>query len=81
MDGDTRCINVSITDDVELEGDESFNVSLMVTFGEIIVGNTMTTITIIDDEGLQSRKTSFWSSLVSLFRFSSHLRATLNECF
>ena len=51
MDGDTRCINVSITDDMALEGDETFTVTLTVSSGDIIKENNMTTIIIIDNEG------------------------------
>ena len=53
MDGDTRCINVSIADDLALEEEETFTVSLTVTSGDIVMGNTTTIITIIDNEGLQ----------------------------
>ena len=51
MDGNILCINVSIVDDTALEGDETFTVSLTVTSGGTIVGNNMTTITIIDNDG------------------------------
>ena len=51
MDGDTLCINISITDDMTLEGDETFIVTLTVSSGDIIEENNMTTITIIDNEG------------------------------
>ena len=52
MDGDTLCINVSITDDMALEGDETFTVTLTVTAtGDATVGNTMTTVTITNDDG------------------------------
>ena len=51
MDGDTRCINISVTDDMALEGDETFTVTLTVSSGDIIEENNMTTITIIDNEG------------------------------
>ena len=46
MDGDTRCINVSITDDMTLEGEETFTVLMAVTAGNATVGNTMTTVII-----------------------------------
>ena len=52
MDGNTLCINVSIIDDMALEEDETFNVSMTVTAGDATVGNTATVVTIIDDDGL-----------------------------
>ena len=52
MDGATQCINVFITDDMALEGDETFTVSLTVTAtGDATVENTMTTVTITNDDG------------------------------
>ena len=51
MGGDTRCINVSITDDMALEGDETFTVLMAVTAGSATVANTMTTVTITSDDG------------------------------
>jgi hypothetical protein len=48
MPGDTHCINVPITDDSALEGDETFNVALTLTTSDpnVVLGNDMTTITI-----------------------------------
>ena len=49
--GDTRCIDVFITDDMALEGDETFTVTLAISSGDIILENAMTIITINDNEG------------------------------
>jgi hypothetical protein len=52
MPGDTHCINVSITDDSALEGDETFNVALTLTTSDpnVVLGTDMTTITITNDD-------------------------------
>ena len=50
-DGNIRCINVPITDDMALEGDETFILSMAVTAGDATVGNTTTTVTITSDDG------------------------------
>jgi hypothetical protein len=53
MPGDTHCINVSITDDSALEGDETFSVALMLTTSDpnVTLGNDTTAVTITDDDG------------------------------
>ena len=48
MDNGALCINVPITDDMALEEDETFTVTLTVTAGN--VGNNMTTVTITNDD-------------------------------
>lgn len=50
-DGNMQCVNVAITDDSVLEGDEIFIVSLTVTTGDHTLGNAATIVTIIDDDG------------------------------
>ena len=52
--GATRCLQVAITDDRLVECDEQFNVSLtLVTVGDqISTGNVITTITIMDNDGM-----------------------------
>ena len=52
-DGDIQCLNISILDDALVEGSETFTVILSVptTTGLVVTTeNSMTTITIIDDE-------------------------------
>ncbi len=59
MDGDdmTQCTDVNITDDSYFEGDETFTVTLtlLTTDQGVTTGNDMTTVTIIDDEGINIR--------------------------
>jgi hypothetical protein len=52
MPGDTHCINVTINEDSALEGDETFNVALMLTTSDpnVVLGTDMTAITIIDND-------------------------------
>jgi hypothetical protein len=52
MPGDTHCINVTINEDSALEGDETFNVALMLTTSDpnVVLGTDMTTITITDND-------------------------------
>jgi hypothetical protein len=52
MPGDTHCINVPITDDSALEGDETFNVALTLTTSDpnVVLGTNMTAITITDND-------------------------------
>ena len=45
-----QCVNISIVDDDVFEGDETFTVTLTVTTPGVMVGNTVTTVTIIDDD-------------------------------
>ena len=52
MDGDILCIDVPITDDMALDENVTFTVSLTVTAtGDATVENTMTTVTIVNDDG------------------------------
>ena len=52
MDGDTLCIDVPITDDMALDENVTFTVSLTVTItGDATVGDNMTTVTIVNDDG------------------------------
>ena len=49
-DGATRCIMITILTDSTIEGDETFTVALTsMTPG--VMGNTVTIVTIADDEG------------------------------
>ncbi len=53
MDGSTQCLNVTITEDTLVEGDETFSVTLTLTPPEqaVTAENTTTTVTITDNEG------------------------------
>ena len=48
--GDMQCVNISIVDDVVFEGDETFTVTLTVTTPGVMEGNTLTIVTIRDDD-------------------------------
>ena len=47
----TRCINISISEDQAFEGDHTFTVILTTDDTSIMLGTTVTVITIIDDDG------------------------------
>ena len=49
---DMRCLTVTIVDDMLIEGDETFTVGLTVATSGVMEGNTMTVVTITDDEGI-----------------------------
>jgi hypothetical protein len=51
QDGDTRCMDIPIVDDGALEGNETFTLTLTTSDPDVMLGNDVTTITIIDDEG------------------------------
>ena len=48
--GGMQCIDVTIIDDSEMEGDETFTVTLT-TSSPVTLGNAVTTITITDIDG------------------------------
>ncbi len=52
-DDATQCLNVTITDDVLLEGNETLTMMLALVSieADVIIGNEMTAITITDNEG------------------------------
>ena len=50
-DDPMQCVNISITDDDEFEGNETFTVTLTTTNPQVTVGNTETAIIITDNEG------------------------------
>ncbi len=52
IDNDTRCVDVSIVDDDVLEGNQNFIVTLTTPDPNVILGNEMTTVAIIDNDGL-----------------------------
>ena len=47
----TRCINVSISEDHVFEGNHTFTVILTTDDPSIMLGTSVTAITIIDDDG------------------------------
>ena len=51
IDGAVQCVNISIIDDLALEGNETFAASLTVTSDVVTLGNSHTLITITDDDG------------------------------
>ena len=68
LDGDTLCIVVPITDDMALNENINFTVSLIVTAaGDAMVENAITTVTIVNDDG---KKTFIWM-LIYLLLLSS----------
>lgn len=48
-----KCVDIEIIDDCELEATEKFNVTLMRNGlqNDVVIGNSLTTITITDDDG------------------------------
>jgi hypothetical protein len=49
--GAMRCVDIPIEDDDALEGTETFTLTLTTSDPYVMLGNNMTTITIIDNEG------------------------------
>ena len=49
-DNDTRCVNITVEDDEALEGDETFTVTLTTSHPNVIIGQVMTTVTIMDND-------------------------------
>ena len=83
LDNDTQCLNVSIIDDdTALEGDETFTVTLtLLTTGlGVTTGNTMTTITITDNEGKQLNSCCFIGYMDSFYLHSCHGVASNGGC-
>ena len=50
-DSDMRCLTVTISDDTEFEGDETFNVELTIDTAGVNEGTITTEVTITDNEG------------------------------
>ena len=48
---DMQCADITITDDALFEGDETFTVTIDVTTLDVTEGNTMTTVTITENDG------------------------------
>ena len=49
--GGMQCIDVTIIDDIEMEGDETFTVTLTTSSSTVNLVNAVTTITITDNDG------------------------------
>ena len=47
----TRCASILTTEDNESEGDETFIAVLTTQDPDIMLGNSVTTVTIVDDDG------------------------------
>ena len=47
---DEKCLNIQIIDDDVVEGAETFSVLLVITAGNVITGNSVTIVTIIDND-------------------------------
>lgn len=56
---DSQCATIPILDDLQVEGDHDFDVSISATsHGDVIVGTqSTTTVTITDNEGVFNRGT------------------------
>ena len=51
MDTDTECLNITIMEDTLVEGEETFTVTLTTGLG-VTTGTDVTTVTIMDNEGI-----------------------------
>ena len=49
--GDMECLNINITDDHVLEGDETFTVTIVSYPSSVVPGNVQSIVSIIDNEG------------------------------
>ena len=47
-----ECVNINITDDAALEGNQTFTVTLTTSDPDVLLGNDMTVITIEDNDGI-----------------------------
>jgi hypothetical protein len=54
QDGDIECVDIFIVDDGALERNETFTLILTTSDPDVMLGNNVTTITIIDNEGNRS---------------------------
>ena len=52
-DSTSQCVNISVTDDAALEGNQTFTVTLTTSDPDVLLlGNDMTVITIEDNDGV-----------------------------
>lgn len=56
IDGTVQCANITIIDDMALEGDETFSAFLTVTSDIGTLGKSVTEITITDNDGKRSNQ-------------------------
>ncbi len=61
MDSMAECLDINITDDLLVEGNETFTVTLtlLTTDLGVVIENNMTVVTITNDEGIV-----YWSCIV-----------------
>ena len=50
-DTDTRCVNITLEDDEALERDETFTVTLTTSDPNVMLGQDVTTVTVVDNDG------------------------------
>ena len=55
-DGTPNCVNISITDDAALEGNQTFIVMLTTSDPDVLLGNDLTITSISDDDGMLTRE-------------------------
>ena len=51
-DSTAGCVNINITDDAALEGNQTFTVTLTTSDPDVLLGNNVTVITIEDNDGV-----------------------------
>lgn len=74
MDSMAECLDINITDDLLVEGNETFTVTLtlLTTDLGVVIENNMTVVTITDDEGILVMYSIIAVELLSLHTFSWH---------
>ena len=62
-EGTARCSNITINEDTLVEGSETFSVMLTLISMElgVTMGNSVTTVTILDNEGRLGIRMMLWS--------------------
>ena len=68
-----ECVDVNITDDTIVEGDETFFVILTTTDLQVTIDNVMTVITVMDNEGELSKVGNKATDAVFLYRCHRHI--------
>ena len=49
-DSSLGCVNITILDDAALDGNKAFTVTLTTSDPDVLLGNSLTVITIVDDD-------------------------------
>ena len=49
--GDTVCVDITILDDIAVEGNHSFTLTLTASDPDVMLGNNVTVITITENDG------------------------------